>query len=282
MKKIKSLSALLFLVTICFYTNQITAQSASARQFSISNVGSGQLASIEFERFVNFFSSAAEFAFTPAFDVNDGFKVDTAVSESNRSTRDFQKWQFISLGNNVYQIINVRSSKAIDFNTASTPPTQQLVNRNDQGQQFRALRINSNTYRFQNILTGRFLAANNTELTLQTNQSNNTAQQWRINNVSPSVVGDPTEVTESFIVAPLPANNVTTLFLNINKGIPNGSYRVLERGFIPTNASGRFNIKRGENSIEIDVSAVPVGFHRVDILDGNGRRVRSTNLVIAR
>ncbi|WP_010521820.1 RICIN domain-containing protein [Aquimarina agarivorans] len=282
MKKIKKFSTLLFLIVTTLGLNTIYAQSASNMQFSINNVGTNQLASIEFERFVNFFSSAAEFAFRPAFAVNDGFKVDTAVSDSDQSTRDFQKWQFIPLGNGVYQIVNVRSSKAVNFANASSAPTQQLVNRNDQGQQFRALRVNSNIYRFQNVLTGRFLAASNTALILQTNQANNTAQQWRINNVAPSTFGDPTEVNESFIVAPLPANNVTTLFFNSNRAIPNGSYRILERGFIPTNVSGRFNIKRGENSIEIDVSAIPVGFHRVDIIDGNGRRVRSANLAIAR
>ncbi|WP_010521467.1 RICIN domain-containing protein [Aquimarina agarivorans] len=105
-------------------------------QFNLSNVANGELVSLEFTSRGSFGCCGTQTVFMPIIADGGRLEAETATDIRTNSTilRDFQKWKFVSLGNNIYQIINVRLGRAIDVQNNNALPSQQQPNRSDIGQ----------------------------------------------------------------------------------------------------------------------------------------------------
>ncbi len=283
MKKKINFKQLIFFAVFFSFSSFIKAQFNENQQYNIVNNANGEFASLEFtSRESSFGCCSITTVFTPSISNGDLFEVETAVRNrfSRPTIENFQKWKFVTISNGVVQVINVRNGRAIDVANSNATPTQQNPNASDRGQQWR-VQNSGNLLRFVSVLSGKALSFDrNGTLVQRIVRNGNRRQLWSLRAAEFSEVGDPNEIIQSIIIAPNPASTTTTLFINSNVDDPNATYQINERGFIRL---GRIpiNIKRGENVIEVDVTGVNPGFHRIDVFFG-GKRQFAKNIDINR
>ncbi len=280
----QKISTYAFLIMLFTATFSSIAQFNQNDQFIMESSSTNQRASIEFTARISIGCCGGQSNYT--FSIQNGvrFEAETAMTEflSRVDLVDFQKWRFINLGNNIVQIVNVRSSRAIDVSSANAVPTQQDINASDRGQQWRAVRLNGNNYRFVSVLTGKAISVNssNGRLVQRNVRNRNRAQMWRLTSVARSPLGDPDEVFQNLTIAPNPASDQTTLIIDSNFDDPNAVYEVKERGFIDK-IRKTISLKRGRNEIPIDISTINEGLSVV-IIFINGRQTLAKNLFVNR
>ncbi len=281
-KKVKLSLLVSFVLTAVFSFNMYSQLQANL-QYNLINAANNQFASLEFSsRESSFGCCGVRTIFTPI--IEDGGRLEAETATRNRfsapTLEDFQKWKFVSLGNNIYQIINVRSGRAVDVQNNNALPLQQQPNRSDVGQQWRVIFLPNNQARFVSVLSGKAISFNRNGILVQREVRNgNRRQLWTIRTVEPSPVGDPTDIQESLIIAPNPASTSTTLFISSNVDDPNAYYEILVAGASRGRVS--INLKRGLNEIPVDVSGINARINRIDIfIQGRRRYVRS--LVVIR
>ncbi|KAA1245314.1 RICIN domain-containing protein [Aquimarina sp. RZ0] len=276
-----SFYAFFFLVFTASFSS--VAQFNPNEQFTFENLSNRQRASIEFTSRLSIGCCGGQVVYD--FDIQNGvrFEAETALAEffSRETLTDFQKWRFINLDNGIVQIVNVRSGRAIDVANANAIPNQQDINASDRGQQWRVAQLGGNNVRFVSVLTGKALSINRDAIIVQRNvRRNNRAQMWRMESVEVSPLGDPDAVDPNLTIAPNPAINNTTLFIDSPSDDPNAFYVIRERGFIEV-VRRNISLIKGSNEVQVDLSSVNEGLSVVIIfIDGEQRLAK--NLIINR
>ncbi|WP_010177257.1 RICIN domain-containing protein [Aquimarina agarilytica] len=246
------------------------------RQYTIRNVGNDQLASTAFNS--RFIFSSLVYANNPVIGEGQGFQVRTAPTRPQRIL-DFQKWRFVNLGNNIVQIINIRSGRAVDVANANATPTQQSINAIDRGQQWRVSRVGRGVS-FRNVLTNRVLSASGNDL-VQANASRfNRNQQWNVSITESSAPAELDAVVLNLSFSPNPANNVLNVVVDSPVNDANAFIQIRQRGF-QNIRNFPINLRRGRNELTIDVSYLPVEFHTI-ALNTQGAVRKAFTFAVAR
>ncbi|WP_010182693.1 RICIN domain-containing protein [Aquimarina agarilytica] len=278
----KTLFLLSFLIGFSSYATVSSSEEQGAnfdpnRQFTITNNGSGELASIDFSERSRFLGQAGRsITQTPFTNVGDGLVAKTARSVLRTArTKDFQTWRLVTVGNNTVQIVNAVSNNAIGVDGANSIPLQQAVNSSNRGQLWN-VEGSGNATRFRNVLTGKFLSVNSDNRLVQQNSSGfNTSQQWSV-----SAFVEATSV--SLMVAPNPTRGRrTTAFITSNVAINNVTVRVTDQ-FGAVIASRNVNLKVGVTEVPLSLrrptSRNPTGY--VAIRLSNGEQLTFKSIVV--
>ncbi len=201
------------------------------------------------------------FAYSISFDgiLDDGSKLIASDLSEQNATQErietFQKWRFINLRADTYQIINIDSGNAMAVNGNDGTPIQSTSNSSDASQQWEVNQLNNGAVRLVNKQTGKALALEllsngHVDLVLK-NVSNDKNQQWGLNETEfsegPGSGFEPLEI--DFIVAPNPATNFVNVVITSNRD--NVESEIVVRANYLNNTRNVI-LNKGENTFRVD------------------------------